>query len=86
MPESRVSQSARTLAGSAGGTNGPQNDTRLLISETEAAEMVGLSPRKVWQLAKDGVLPTVRIDRRKLYVVDGLRRWVDQGCPMGGGQ
>lgn len=64
-----------------GGTSETANSTALLVSEPAAARMLGLSPRKVWQLAKDGVLPVCRVGGAKRYSTVALREWVDRGCP-----
>jgi excisionase family DNA binding protein len=50
----------------------------LLLSEREAAALLGVSPRSLWSLADAGELPCVRIGRRKLYAIDTLRRFITE--------
>jgi hypothetical protein len=48
----------------------------LLVPEKVAAGMLGVSPRTVWQLGKEGKLTVGRIGRRKNYLVSSLRAFV----------
>jgi excisionase family DNA binding protein len=56
-------------------TNG-EAPARLLVSTHEAARMLGVCTRTVWELTRAGELPCVRIGVRVLYSPDTLRRWV----------
>ncbi|MFO0885917.1 MAG: helix-turn-helix domain-containing protein [Pirellulales bacterium] len=48
----------------------------LLLSERDAAKFLGISPRTLWQLRKDGRIPFVAISERCIrYSVDQLRAW-----------
>lgn len=49
----------------------------LLLSVTEAARLLNVSPRTVWSLTESGSLPHVRIGRRVLYPPDALRHWTE---------
>jgi excisionase family DNA binding protein len=47
----------------------PQAETTqpLLLDGIEAARLLGISPRTLWQLEKDGAIRSKRIGRRVLY-------------------
>ena len=51
---------------------------RLAVNAQEAADMLGISPRLVFQLTKDGAIPFRRLGTRVVYPVDGLRRFVNE--------
>lgn len=55
---------------------GPRVDlqNRLALRPTEAAAVLGMSPRKFRQISSR--LPAVWIDSVKLFPVDALRRWL----------
>ena len=53
-----------------------EDSTRLLLSIRDAAEVLGVSTRTVWTLAHHRGLPHVRVGRRILFPVEGLRHWV----------
>ncbi|QYK49412.1 MAG: helix-turn-helix domain-containing protein [Phycisphaeraceae bacterium] len=50
-------------------------DPALLDLHT-AAQRLGLSHRTVWEMAKKGTLPTVRIGRRVLINARALDKWI----------
>ena len=50
---------------------------RLLVDEEEAAQMLGVSRRIVFDLNETGVLPCKRIGSRKLYSVTRLREFAE---------
>lgn len=55
-------------------------DSRLLVSEREAARLLGVSPRTMFALGADpdsGINPTY-IGRRKLYSRSQLEAWVNE--------
>lgn len=52
--------------------------TRLLLTAREAAQVLCISPRKLWGLTTSGDIPCVRIGRSVRYVTDDLRIWVNQ--------
>lgn len=74
-------KAARLLPSNTGNGSEHHHDTRLLVGPREAAVMLDLSERKLWQLTKDGAIPSAKIDRRTVYPVAGLRAWVAAGCP-----
>ena len=54
--------------------------TRLLTSP-EAADLLRISPRKLWELTNRCAVRAVRIGRCVRYALDDLTRWIDAGCP-----
>jgi excisionase family DNA binding protein len=49
-----------------------------LITDSEAAEMLRLTPRQVARLAKSGELPSVRLPGNEVrFDPDDIRLWVD---------
>ena len=58
----------------------------LLLSEREAAHLLGVSPRTMFNLAGDpesGITP-VRIYGRKLYSREALEAWIAERTTTGG--
>lgn len=54
-------------------------DPLILLRPREAAEMLGVSERTVWNLtAPRGPIPCVRIGRSVRYSQSSLRAWVEQ--------
>lgn len=51
---------------------------RLALSIADAAVALGLSDRTVDELARAGELPSIRVGRRRLFVVRDLERWLDE--------
>jgi len=55
---------------------------RLALRPAEAAKALGISPRLLWQLTHDGLIPSVRLGtgRRKcvLYSVAELEAWLSR--------
>lgn len=49
---------------------------RVTLSVTEAAKSLGLSDRTITSLIAKGEIPVVRIGKRRLIPVDGLREWI----------
>lgn len=52
----------------------------LLLTEAQAAELLSLSPRKVWELAARGAIRSVKIGALKRYRRVDLEEWVASGC------
>jgi excisionase family DNA binding protein len=52
----------------------------LALRPREAAKALGISPRLLWQLTKDGRIPCVRVGSGKrqtvLYLLDDLKDWL----------
>jgi excisionase family DNA binding protein len=55
-----------------------QNSNVLLLTATEAAEALAISPRTLWSLTDSGDLPCVRIGRAVRYDPADLRAWIDR--------
>lgn len=49
---------------------------RVTLSVAEAAKALGLSDRTITSMIAKGEIPVVRIGKRRLIPVDGLREWV----------
>lgn len=56
-------------------TNQKQNGQWLLTTQ-QAAEMLAVSERTLWELTNRGTLPCVRVGRSVRYDPADLRRWV----------
>lgn len=56
--------------------------TPLALRPREAAKALGISPRHLWQLTKDGIIPCVRVGSGKrksvLYPLAVLQAWLAQ--------
>ena len=59
----------------------------LALRPREAAKALGISPRALWQLSHDGVIPCVRVGpgKRKtvLYSVAELQAWLSRAADDG---
>lgn len=55
----------------------PSKPAQLLIDSVAAAEMLGMSTRKLWQLTKDGEIPFLRIGRSVRFSVSALEQWIE---------
>jgi len=49
---------------------------KLLLRPTEAAEVLGISRSKLYQMLAGGQLPVVRVGQSKRIPVRGLERWI----------
>jgi excisionase family DNA binding protein len=49
-----------------------------LLTPSQAAEALSISPRKLWGMTASGQIPHVRLGRCLRYPVDDLRRWIDE--------
>jgi predicted site-specific integrase-resolvase len=62
----------------------------LALRSRDAAKALGISPRLLWQLTRDGVIPSVRIGAGKrrtvLYPVEILATWLIQQAAAKGGE
>ena len=50
---------------------------RLAVGVQEASAMLGVSPRKIHEMTRNGELPSKKIGRRRVYSVEMLRRYVN---------
>lgn len=49
---------------------------RVALSVAEAAKALSLSDRTITSMIAKGEIPVVRIGKRRLIPVDGLREWI----------
>jgi excisionase family DNA binding protein len=61
----------------------------LALRPRHAAKALGISPRLLWQLTKDGHIPCVRVGNGKrrtvLYPLVALQAWLAQAATAKGG-
>jgi excisionase family DNA binding protein len=58
---------------------GSVQDTQRLITAHEVAQRLGIKSTAVYDLAKSGDLPHVRISERRIrFDADDLERWLDR--------
>ena len=50
----------------------------LLLKPQQAAEILAISPRKLWSLTASGEIPAIRVGRCKRYTVTDLEAWIEQ--------
>ncbi|MDP6557949.1 MAG: helix-turn-helix domain-containing protein [Pirellulaceae bacterium] len=53
------------------------NETPMLITREEAARLLTISERKLWELTNARQVPCVRIGRAVRFVARDLREWVE---------
>ena len=54
------------------------DDLPLVLNAKEAAKVLGISQRQVYEVAKIKGFPVVYAGRRVVFPRDGLRRWLDK--------
>ena len=54
-----------------------QNDTPLLITSEEAARLLTISERKLWELTNARKVPCIRFGRAVRYDPRDLREWLE---------
>ncbi|MCL6446011.1 MAG: helix-turn-helix domain-containing protein [Alicyclobacillus sp.] len=52
---------------------------RRLLTMTEVAEICGVSVSRVYELAREGLLPVVRMGRQLRVDPEQLERWIQTG-------
>ena len=57
---------------------------KLLLNVTDIQYQLGLSRGRVYELMKDGTIPSVKIGKRRLVPVKALKEYVD-GLDTSGG-
>lgn len=85
-PEQKTGKmpSAATQHGTAGREDKADHQ-ELLIGVQEATKMLGISPRKLWQMYNSGEMPKpIRIGRSVRWSREELESWVNAGCPKVG--
>ena len=56
----------------------PYSIERLTVNVAEAAEMLGVSARTVFQLTKANKLPPKRLGNRVVYSIEALKRFINE--------
>ncbi len=51
---------------------------RLTVNAREAAQMLGVSERTIFQLSKAGKLPHKRLGARVVYSIAALKKFIDE--------
>ena len=62
----------------------PQPAPPHLLRPQEAAEVLAISPRKLWELTNSGRIRCVRIDRSVRYDIEDLRISIERAKRSGG--
>jgi len=63
-------------------TNSIEKTTPMLISVTEVATMLSISPRTVWRLLSTGkIIRPIRLGGAVRWRYDDVVRWIEDGCP-----
>ena len=57
--------------------------SKLTLSVPEAAEVIGVSSAKMYQMVRMEGFPTVHIGKRILVSAKGLERWVEEQAQKG---
>lgn len=52
---------------------------RMLLTLPEVATILGISKERCYSIAREGILPTVRIGRQIRVDNEQLYRWIDDG-------
>ena len=58
-------------------SNSTPTKPALLLTATQTAESLAISPRKLWAMTQSGEVPHIRLGRCVRYSVDDLRFWID---------
>lgn len=56
---------------------------KLTLSVPEAADVLGVSPSKMYQIVKIEGFPTIQVGRRLLVSAKGLERWIEEQAQKG---
>jgi excisionase family DNA binding protein len=54
------------------------NQATLALRPREAAKALGISPRHLWQLTRDGRVPCARVGKSVLYPLADLEAWLSR--------
>lgn len=61
----------------------PVNPQKLTLSVPEAAELIGVSRARMYEIVKIKGFPCVQIGKRLLVSVKGLERWIEERAAEG---
>jgi excisionase family DNA binding protein len=59
---------------------------RALLKAHEVAELLGVSAAYVWELSRQGRIPTIRIGRARRYRLESILGWLEKIESTGGGE
>lgn len=71
------------IAHSNGGIEMNNTTNRLTLTVEEAAQVIGISRAKAYQLVRSAGFPTIKIGRRLLVSAKGLDAWLDKQAEEG---
>ena len=55
---------------------------KLLINANELASMLGVSPRTIWRMNSNGLIPRpLKLNRSVRWVLSDVADWIEQRCP-----
>jgi len=60
--------------------------TQVGLRRREAAKLLGIGERKLWELTNRGEVPHVRLGRAVVYPVAELERWLSDQCRSNQGE
>ncbi len=49
-----------------------------LLTAQKVAELLGVSPEYVWQMSREGRIPTIRLGRARRYRLDSILSWLEE--------
>ena len=53
-------------------------ESNLLLTASQAADSLAISPRKLWGMTTSGEIPHIRLGRCVRYPTADLQRWIEQ--------
>ncbi|MBO4938505.1 MAG: helix-turn-helix domain-containing protein [Oscillospiraceae bacterium] len=56
---------------------------KLTLSVPEAAEIIGISKSKMYELVRSKGFPTIQVGKRLLVSAKGLERWIEEQAAKG---
>ena len=56
----------------------PPTPEPLALRPKDAAKALGIGQRKLWELTRAGVIPSVKAGTCTLYPIDALRAWLNE--------
>jgi len=63
----------------------PPEDQGMLINTKQAAKLLKVAPRTLWQMYATGKMPRpIRLGRAVRWSLDVLRKWIEDRCPTEG--
>ncbi len=49
-----------------------------LVTAQKVAELLGVSPEYIWQLSREGRIPTISLGRSRRYRLESILRWLEE--------